>query len=155
MLSIVAVLAMPAGAMAQDAGDDAREAVETSQRELSVAERTLPSCDDTPPDGDVIVVCALRVDPETVMLPGGTPVDGDRGMPRAPDLRPPLCHPNALICLTSKFGSAPPRPPMVDTTAFPEPLSEEDSALVFAVPDDSAPQPAAVTGEREPIPLED
>ena len=155
MLSIVAVLATPAGAMAQDAGDGAREAVESSRRDLSVAERTLPSCDDTPPDGDTIVVCNLRVDPETVMLPGGTPVDGDKGMPRAPDLRPPLCHPNALICLTSKFGYVPPYPPMVDTTAYPEPLSEEDAALVFAVPDESAPEPPAITGEREAIPLED
>ena len=151
MLSIVAVLAMPAGAAAQEA----RGAVETSQRELSVAGRELPPCDETVPDGDTIVVCDLRADPEDVMLPGGTPVDGDKGMPRAPDLRPPLCHPNALVCLTTKFGYVPPYPPMVDTTAFPEPLSEEDAALVFAVPAESAPEPPAITGEREAIPLED
>ena len=123
------------------------------------------SCEDLPAERDTIVVCRETIDPETVMSVIKQPVDPAAGdIPRAPLLAEPPCWVTKDKPVCVRFGKVPEYPPLVDLTAFPEPLSEADAALVSAAADEDgdqailAPRVAAgapVTGARVPIPLED
>ena len=67
---------------------------------------------------DTIVVCEERSDPEQYKAPIEREVDGDRGMPRAPNVFGiPPCE-SYQFC--GKFGKVPPPAIMVDFDALPE-----------------------------------
>ena len=91
-------------------------------------------CEDEVQDSDTIVVCRERIESERYMSPVPRPVDGNRGLMLPPDVStlPPCVHAPPLS-LCPKLGSSPPPVPMVDTTAFPEPLSPQDADRVIAV----------------------
>ncbi len=97
------------------------------------------ACEDAVQDDGTILVCRERVQSERYMSPLPPPIDGDRGLLIPPDVStlPPCVHaPPLSFC--PKLGRPPPPLPMVDTTAFPEPLSAEDAARVSRVGNDPA-----------------
>ena len=156
---IFALLAVPA--QAQDSYGPAAEEPEPEQvqtvDEAPVRDEGLPTCDETTPGDGTIVVCALRVDPETVMSPLPRPVDPYKGAPRAPLMAEPPCWITKDKTLCVRFGYVPPWPPMIDMSKFPEPLSAEDAARVFAAPEEASETATdgSQVGRRVAIPLED
>lgn len=147
-----ALLALPLPLLAQDSYGPAETAPDES---------ALPSCDDIPPDSDTIIVCSELVDPETVMSvipPEEDLSEGD--IPRAPLLAPPPCWVTKDKAVCIRFGKVPEYPPLIDMTAFPEQLSEDDAAKVMQA--ELSPQElqerenrAAAIGKRMPIELGD
>lgn len=109
---------------------------------------TEPCEEDIREDG-AIVVCRELTDSQRYMSPLPKPVESDRTI--IPGLTDPPCwvQPRGGVCV--RFGSVPEYPPIIDLSAFPEPLSEEDAAAVSAV-EPEVPQ-EALTGERIPIDL--
>lgn len=108
-------------------------------------------CEEDVREDGTIVVCREMIESERYMSPLPRPVQSDRR--HVPGLTDPPCWKLGLgppSCI--RMGSVPPYPPLIDTTAFPEPLSAEEAAAVSAVPvaDEDARE---VTGERVPIDL--
>ncbi len=107
-----------------------------------------PCAEEIREDG-AIVVCRELPDSERYMSPLPKPVESDRTV--IPGLTDPPCwvEPRGGVCV--RFGSVPEYPPIIDLSAFPEPLSEEEAAAVSAL--DNEREPRALTGERIPIDL--
>ncbi|MGB3797065.1 MAG: hypothetical protein WA957_12255 [Alteraurantiacibacter sp.] len=109
-------------------------------------------CEEDIREDGAIVVCRELTDSRRYMSPLPRPVQSDRR--HIPGLTDPPCWTRGLgppSCV--RMGYVPPYPPMIDTTAFPEPLSEEDAAAVSAIEtEDDKP---ILTGERVPINLSD
>lgn len=106
-------------------------------------------CEEEVREDGVIVVCRELDEQERYLSPLPRPVQSDR--PIIPGLTDPPCWvvPRGGIC--ARFGSVPEYPPLVDLSIYPEPLSEEDAALVTAVePEERA---ATLTGQRVAIDL--
>ncbi|MWV28731.1 hypothetical protein [Aurantiacibacter rhizosphaerae] len=105
-------------------------------------------CEEDIREDGAIVVCRELPETERYLSPLPRPVQSDRR--HVPGLTDPPCWVLGLgppSCI--RVGSVPPYPPLVDTTAFPEPLSEEEAAAVSAIEADA---PAAeLTGKRVPI----
>ncbi|MEL1251698.1 hypothetical protein [Aurantiacibacter gilvus] len=106
-------------------------------------------CEEEIREDGAIVVCRELPDTERYMSPLPKPVESDRTV--IPGLTEPPCwiQPRGGICV--RFGSVPEYPPIIDLSAFPEPLSEEEAAAVSAV--DNEREAQALTGERVPIDL--
>ena len=132
--SALAFLALPIPSRAQEPGLTAEEALANARRVWSLSPQ-LEQADLPPPcpeeaDPDVIVVCSERAAPGDVMSVIKPPVKADGGAPRAPEL--------SGSCLRTRgrqncimMGNVPDYPPLIDMTAFPEELSEEDAAAVI------------------------
>lgn len=89
-------------------------------------------CEEEVREDGAIVVCRELPEAERYMSPLPRPVQSDRR--HVPGLTDPPCwvqKPKPAGCF--RFGSVPPYPPLVDLTAFPEPLSEEEAAAVTAL----------------------
>ena len=106
-------------------------------------------CEQTQSEDGVIVVCRELPESERYMSPLPRPVQSDRRM--IPGLNDPPCWVTNPGPGCVRFGWAPEPAIMVDTTAFPEELSEEDKARVIAIA--PAPQDFTRVGERVPIDL--
>ena len=107
-------------------------------------------CDEDIREDGAIVVCRELPDTERYLSPLPRPVQSDRR--HVPGLTDPPCWMRGLgppSCI--RMGSVPPYPPLIDTTAFPEPLSEEEAAAVSAIESDR--DEAELTGKRVPIDL--
>ncbi len=142
----------------------AEEAIETAREVYRVPEQTVSLCPEDAVEeavagaqGNVIVVCRQLGGPYEFQTRDGPRPDLGRtatGAPRAPDVSTiPPCGSVAGgvgIATCSRFGSVPPPAIMVDTTAFPEPLSAEDAARVFRA-DEGERRTAPITGERVSI----
>ena len=105
-------------------------------------------CDQEVREDGAIVVCRELPEAERYMSPLPRPLEvhvNDVG-----GLREPPCWVTGKTPCT-RFGSVPPYPPMIDTTAFAEQLSEQDAAAVYAIETDAPAAP--VTGKRVPIDL--
>lgn len=111
-------------------------------------------CETEVQDEDVILVCRELVDSERYMSPLPRPTQSDRRM--IPGLTDPPCwvtNPSAVGtpgCI--RMGWAPEPALMIDVTAFPEPLSAEEAALVSVVEEEPDPD-ALPEGTRVPIDL--
>ena len=108
-------------------------------------------CDEEVREDGAIVVCRELPESERYMSPLPRPVEvhiNDVGGLR----EPPCWVTGETPCM--RFGSVPPYPPLIDTTAFAEPLSEEDAAAVYAIEADT-PTASTPTGRRVPIELSD
>lgn len=108
-------------------------------------------CEEEVREDGAIVVCRELPESERYMSPLPRPVRSDRR--HVPGLTDPPCwvsggKPPSCI----RMGSVPPYPPLIDTTAFPEPLSAEEAAAVSALPAENE-DARQVTGERVPIDL--
>lgn len=106
-------------------------------------------CEEEIREDGAIVVCRELPDSERYMSPLPKPVESDRTV--IPGLTDPPCwvQPRGGVCV--RFGSVPEYPPIIDLSAFPEPLSEEEAAAVSAVEPETQAEP--LTGERIPIDL--
>ena len=107
-------------------------------------------CEEDIREDGAIVVCRELPDAERYMSPLPRPVQSDRR--HVPGLTDPPCWVYGLgppSCI--RMGYVPPYPPMIDTTAFPEPLSEEEAAAVSAIEIER--EATELTGERVPIDL--
>ena len=106
-------------------------------------------CETEAQEDGVILVCRELTDSERYMSPLPQPTRSDRRI--IPGLTDPPCWVTGVQpCF--RFGYAPEPALMIDVTAFPEPLSEEDAALVSeaeATPNPDRPAP----GTRVPIDL--
>ena len=101
-----------------------------------------------------IVVCRELPDSERYMSPLPRPVQSDTR--HVPGLTDPPCwvtQGESPGCI--RIGRVPPYPPLIDLTAFPEPLSEEEAAKVSAVAKSEEPERDARIGQRVPIDLSD
>lgn len=125
--------------------DPARETDPATDNPLIEAE---PCEQDIREDG-VIVVCRELPDSERYMSPLPRPVESDRTV--IPGLTEPPCwvEPRGGVCI--RIGSVPEYPPIIDLSAFPEPLSEEDAAAVRTI--EAKEEPEALSGRRVPIDL--
>ncbi|RPF71308.1 hypothetical protein [Aurantiacibacter spongiae] len=125
----------------------------TGDGPLPITGAAADACDPDAVQADgTIVVCAPKDETELYMSPLPKPVKSDRRI--IPGLTDPPCWVTNPGPFCIRFGSVPPYPPIIDMTAFPEPLSEEDAARVFAAPGEGgAPSVPRVTGERQPIDL--
>ena len=108
-------------------------------------------CEEEVRDDGVIVVCRELPESERYMSPLPRPVQSDRQI--IPGLTDPPCWvvPRGTVCV--RMGSVPEYPPLVDLSVYPEPLSEEDAALVSEI--EPGEPPAPLTGERIAIDLSD
>ena len=109
-------------------------------------------CEEEVREDGAIVVCRELADPERYMSPLPRPVQSDRR--HVSGLTDPPCwvtQGESLSCM--RVGYVPPYPPLIDVSAFPEPLSDEEAAAVSAVEVEDAPPSDVVTGERVPIDL--
>ncbi len=107
-------------------------------------------CEEEVREDGAIVVCRELPEAERYMSPLPRPVQSDRR--HVPGLTDPPCWVLGLgppSCM--RVGSVPPYPPLIDTTAFPEPLSEEEAAAVSGIVNERP--NAELTGERVPIDL--
>ena len=144
-------LAITAPAMAQDVygpSDFASEA--DSDTPVPLVEAT--PCEEEVREDGAIVVCRELPDTQRYMSPLPRPVQSDRRI--IPGLTEPPCwvtQGESLSCM--RLGTVPPYPPLIDLTAFPEPLSKEEAAAVSAVETDDTQETRASTGERVPIDL--
>lgn len=101
-----------------------------------------------------IVVCRELPESERYLSPLPRPVQSDRR--HVPGLTDPPCwvtQGESLGCM--RLGYVPPYPPLIDLTAFPEPLSEEEAAKVSAVAKGDEPEREPRIGQRVPIDLTD
>lgn len=108
-------------------------------------------CEEEVREDGAIVVCRELPESERYMSPLPRPVevhindvDGLRQPPCwVNDPKPPGCF---------RFGYVPPYPPLIDMTAFPEPLSAQEAAAVSAVSSEAGDSPAPL-GRRVTIDL--
>lgn len=110
-------------------------------------------CETETQEDGVILVCRELTDSERYMSPLPKPVPSDRTI--IPGLTDPPCWvTGAPNCI--RFGWVPEPAIMVDVTAFPEPLSNEEAARVTAI-ESEGDQGGHGTplGERVPIDLDD
>jgi len=146
-----ATVLMASGASAQDVYGPTDFASE-SQDEGPVPLVEPEPCEEEVREDGAIVVCRELPEAERWMSPLPKPVEVHvnqlDGLRRPPcwvnDPRPPGCF---------RIGSVPPYPPLIDTSAFPEPLSEADAAAVTAVAPDEQSDPDMRLGERVTIDL--
>ena len=131
--SALAFLAVPIPSRAQEPGLTAEEALANARRVWSLSPQ-LEQADLPPPcpeeaDPDVIVVCSERAAPGDVMSVIKPPVNADGGAPRAPEMAENCVRTRGRAnCIM--FGNVPEYPPLIDMSAFPEPLSDADAAAV-------------------------
>lgn len=106
-------------------------------------------CEQEVREDGAIVVCRELPDSERYMSPLPKPVESDRTV--IPGLTDPPCwvEPRGGVCI--RIGSVPEYPPLIDLSAFPEPLSEEEAAAVSVI--EAEDEPEALTGRRVPIDL--
>ena len=108
-------------------------------------------CEEEVREDGTIVVCRELPESERYMSPLPRPVQSDRR--HVPGLTDPPCWMRGLgppSCI--RVGYVPPYPPLIDVSAFPEPLSAEEAAAVSAVPTE-VDETTRVTGRRVPIDL--
>lgn len=145
-----ATAALASGAQARQAyGPVDSNAVVDDDEPVPLTEPEL--CEEEVREDGAIVVCRELPQSERYMSPLPRPVQSDRR--HVPGLTDPPCWMLGLgppSCI--RMGSVPPYPPLIDTTAFPEPLSAEEAAAVSAVPVDED-EKTELTGKREPIDL--
>lgn len=107
-------------------------------------------CEEEVREDGAIVVCRELPEAERYMSPLPRPVEvyhNDVG-----GLREPPCWVTGKPgCI--RMGYVPPYPPLVDTTAFPEQLSEEEAAAITAVEGDEDGQTEVRIGQRVTIDL--
>ena len=145
-----ATAALASGAQAQQTygpADPARRADDDEPVPLVEPE----TCKEEVREDGAIVVCRELTDSQRFMSPLPRPVQSDRR--HVPGLTDPPCWKLGLgppSCI--RMGSVPPYPPLIDTTAFPEPLTAAEAAAVSAVPGEEEGE-TRVTGERIPIDL--
>ncbi|WP_340588112.1 hypothetical protein [Erythrobacter alti] len=107
-------------------------------------------CETEVQEEGVILVCRELTDSERYMSPLPKPTQSDRVI--MPGLNDPPCWVTNPGPGCIRFGYAPEPALMIDVTAFPEPLSDEEAELVSEVedaPDDALP----ARGARIPIDL--
>ncbi len=141
---------MPVGASAQAVYGPALEETEARESQEPVPLLEPKRCEEEVREDGAIVVCRELPDAERYMSPLPRPVQSDRR--HVPGLTDPPCWVLGLgppSCM--RVGSVPPYPPLIDTTAFPEPLGAEDAAAVRAI--EAPTQENQITGERVPIDL--
>ena len=146
-----ATVLMASGAGAQDVYGPTDFASEGANEEPVPLVEPEPCEEEVREDG-AIVVCRELPDAERYMSPLPKPVEVHvndiDGLRRPPcwvnEPRPPGCF---------RIGSVPPYPPLIDTTAFPEPLSAEEAAAVTAVPAQEDGESDARLGRRVTIDL--
>ena len=148
---IVVFVVFPTPTFAQDIYGPS---VATAQEvEPALPEVRANPCETEAQEDGVILVCRELEDQERYRSPIPREVQSDRHM--IPGLNDPPCwvtNPSAVgtpACV--RMGWVPPRAIIVDVTAFPEPLSEEDAARVTAIDEEAA--PIARVGERIAIDL--
>ncbi len=144
---------------AQCSGNAAAQDAYGPADEIDIDEDTpLPAsasepCDTEVQEDGVILVCRELTDSERYMSPLPRPTRSDRAI--IPGMTDPPCwvtNPAAVgtpSCI--RFGYAPEPALMIDVTAFPEPLSDEEAALVSEV--EPVPDADGVQGRRIPIDL--
>lgn len=108
-------------------------------------------CEEEVREDGAIVVCRELPESERYMSPLPRPVQSDRR--HVPGLTDPPCWVTNPGPGCIRFGSVPPYPPLIDMTAFPEPLSAQEAAAVSAVPAEEGRRPDRRLGERVPIDL--
>ena len=146
-------LAITAPAMAQEVygpSDFASEADSDAPVPLIEAK----PCEEEVREDGAIVVCRELEEADRYLSPLPRPVQSDRRI--IPGLTEPPCwvtQGESLGCM--RLGSVPPYPPLIDMTAFPEPLSKEEAAAVSAVETEDARDIETSRGERVPIDLSD
>jgi len=136
---IAATLCWPGNAVAQDPldarGSTAEALIAEQRAQLAATLETTQVCDE--PDAmqpDTIVVCRRVDETDSHRDPLPAPVESDKKARFGFEVEP--CVPSLLsLCVT--IGAAPPPPVVVDLSAFPEPLSAEDAALVFAIEEET------------------
>jgi len=132
LLLLGAALCWPGNAVAQDERPSTAEDLIARQRaELRQVLDGSRDCARDEAQPDTIVVCRQLGDPTRYRDPLPPPVDPGRMEVVGMELPP--CE---GVCVG--FGYVPPWPPMIDMTAFPEPLSAEEAALVSAVAPEGA-----------------
>lgn len=147
--------AIPAPAAAQAVygptdGDEVDEAVPITIME----ERP---CETEVAEDGAILVCRELEETERYLSPIPREVESDR--PIIPGLTDPPCwvtNPEAvgtMACM--RVGFAPEPAIMIDVSAFPEPLSAEDAALVVEVDADPDRESGPAIGERVAIDLDE
>ena len=94
-------------------------------------------CEEEVRDDGTIIVCRELEDQERYMSPLPRPVDGNRGIFVPPDIStlPPCVHNPPWQFCASGLGPRTQPVPMVDLSAIPEPLSDEEAAQVFRADD--------------------
>lgn len=107
-------------------------------------------CEEDIREDGAIVVCRELPDSERYMSPLPKPVASDRAV--IPGLTDPPCWVESRGGVCIRFGSVPEYPVLVDLTRYPEPLSEEEAALVSRA-EPAGDQPERRIGERVPIDL--
>ncbi|MFB0613008.1 hypothetical protein [Aurantiacibacter poecillastricola] len=149
--AIAAIVLMPDECFAQEVYGPVQDE-ETRRDDTPVPLVEPERCEEGLREDGSIVVCREVEEPERYMSPLPRPVEVR--INQLDGLREPPCWVTGKKpCM--RIGSVPPYPPMVDTTAFPEPLSEEEAAAVFAAEDEGETRDDPVTGERVPIDLSD
>lgn len=109
-------------------------------------------CEEEVREDGAIVVCRELDEAERYLSPLPRQVQSDRR--HIPGLTDPPCwvtQGESLACM--RVGYVPPYPPLIDVSAFPEPLSEEEAAAVSAVEAGDTPTSPVPSGERVPIDL--
>ena len=107
-------------------------------------------CETEVQEEGVILVCGELPDSERYLSPLPKPTELDRVI--MPGLNDPPCWVTNPGPGCIRFGYAPEPVIMIDVTAFPKPLSEEEAALVSEI--EGAPDPdRPANGERVPIDL--
>lgn len=149
LFSATALLAT--GASAQEVYGPTDFASEGSSQEPVPLVEPEPCEEEVREDG-AIVVCRELPDTQRYLSPLPKPVEvhvNDVGGLRTPpcwvnDPKPPGCF---------RFGYVPPYPPLIDLTAFPEPLSAEEAAAVSTVETQEGADTDARIGQRVTIDL--
>lgn len=150
-LATLALTAFPAAIASAQAVYGPSEGFAPAEEDEPVPLIEPEPCEEELREDGTIVVCRERVDSQAYMSPLPAPVQSDRR--HVPGLTDPPCWMRGLgppSCI--RMGSVPPYPPLIDTTKFPEPLSAEDAAAVYAL-ESEAGQDESLTGERVPIDL--
>lgn len=107
-------------------------------------------CEETIREDGAIVVCRELDEAERYLSPLPRPVEVH--IDEMDGLREPPCWVTGKKpCI--RFGSVPEYPPMIDVSAFPEPLSEEEAAAVIALPANDEDERRAAVGTRVAIDL--
>lgn len=151
LAAFCATIVIPAGAAAQDVYGPTDPASESADDQPVPLVEPQPCTQEVREDG-AIVVCRELPESERWMSPLPKPVEvhiNDVGGLREPPCwvnkpRPPGCF---------RIGSVPPYPPLIDTSAFPEPLSEQEAAAVSAIAPEEDARPDPRLGQRIPIDL--
>lgn len=128
---IAAFVIAPAPALAQDVYGP-QEADETEEEPPNVLADATRPCETEAQEDGVILVCRELEDQERFRSPIPREVRSDRHI--IPGLTDPPCwvtNPDSVgTASCMRVGWVPERAIIVDVTAFPEPLSDEDAALV-------------------------